>query len=101
MPTTGGGHCETTASPLRCPNSPRGMDRPHNSPKLCKQHRQDLPGLQPMTYYINREEGRYHETVAQFDDKAEALKMKAEYQLSEFGRAYYYVSQVARPGWED
>lgn len=54
-----------------------------------------------MTYYINREEGRYHETVDQFNDKAEALKMKAEYQLSEFGRAYFYVSQVARPGWED
>lgn len=54
-----------------------------------------------MTYYINREEGRYHETVDQFDDKAEALAMKAEYQLSEFGRAYFYVSQTARPGWED
>ena len=43
-----------------------------------------------MIYYINREEGRYHETVDQFDDKAEALAMKSEYQLSEFGRAYYY-----------
>ena len=56
---------------------------------------------QSMTYYINREEGRYHETVDQFDSKAEALAMKAEYQLSEFGRAYFYVSQTARPGWED
>lgn len=54
-----------------------------------------------MIYYINREEGRYHETVDQFDDKAEALAMKSEYQLSEFGRAYYYVSQTARPNWED
>ena len=54
-----------------------------------------------MTYYINRDEGRYHETVDQFDDKAEALAMKSEYQRSEFGRAYYYVSQTARPGWED
>ena len=60
-----------------------------------------MPPTQAMTYYINREEGRYHETVDQFDDKAEALAMKSEYQLSEFGRAYYYVSQTARPGWED
>ena len=54
-----------------------------------------------MTYYINREGGRYHETVDEFTDKTEALAMKAEYQLSEFGRAYYYVSQVARPNWKD
>lgn len=54
-----------------------------------------------MTYYINRYEGRYHETVDQFDYKVEALAMKSEYQRSEYGRAYYYVSQTARPGWED
>ena len=54
-----------------------------------------------MTYYINREEGRYHETVDEFEDKGEALKMKGEYQLSEFGRAYYYVSQVCRPNWKE
>ena len=54
-----------------------------------------------MNYYINRQEGRYHETVDEFDSKAEALKMKAEYQLSEFGRAYYYVSRTARSNWED
>ena len=55
---------------------------------------------QTMTYYINRQEGRYHETVDQFDDKAEALKMRSEYQFSEFGRAFYYVSQAARPNWQ-
>ena len=54
-----------------------------------------------MTYYINRQEGRYHETVDEFTDKQEALTMKSEYQMSEFGRAYYYVSRVARPNWKD
>ena len=54
-----------------------------------------------MTYFINRQEGRYHETVDQFDEKAEALAVKSELQVSEHGRAYYYVSQTARPNWKD
>ena len=52
-----------------------------------------------MPYYINREAGRYHETVDQYDTKAEALRMLPEYQMVEHGRAYYYVSTDARPGW--
>jgi hypothetical protein len=54
-----------------------------------------------MTYYINRESGRYKETVDEFDDYKEAHTMCAEYQFSEHGRAYYYVSQSALKNWHD
>ena len=54
-----------------------------------------------MSYYINRQEGRYHETVSEYDNKTEALKDLPEYQFGEHGRAYYYVSQVPRPNWKD
>ena len=51
-------------------------------------------------FYINREAGRYKETVDEFNDKAEAYKMCSEYQLGEHGRAYYYVSSSALSNWE-
>ena len=54
-----------------------------------------------MSYYINRQEGRYHETVSEYDNKTEALKDLPEYQFGEHGRAYYYVSQVPRHNWKD
>jgi hypothetical protein len=54
-----------------------------------------------MTYYINRESGRYNETVDEFEDYKEARTMCAEYQFSEHGRAYYSVSQVPRSNWKD
>ena len=54
-----------------------------------------------MTYYINRQAGRYHETVDEYDNKGEALKVLPEYQYSEHGRAYYYVSPTPRPNWKD
>ena len=52
-----------------------------------------------MTYYINREAARYHETVDEFDSRSEAERMCKEYQYSEHGKAYYYVTRVARPNW--
>jgi hypothetical protein len=54
-----------------------------------------------MTYYINRQAGRYHETVDEFDSRSEADRMCKEYQFGEHGRAYFYVSRVARPNWTD
>jgi len=54
-----------------------------------------------MTHYINRQSGRYHETVDEYSSKGEALKVLPEYQYSEHGRAYYYISAVPRPNWKD
>ena len=54
-----------------------------------------------MPYYINRQAGRYDETVDEYETKGEALQILPEYQLSEHGRAYYYVSAAPRPNWED
>jgi len=54
-----------------------------------------------MTYFVNRQSGNYDETVDEFENKAEALKMKEEYQFSEHGRAYYYVSQVCKSNWSN
>jgi hypothetical protein len=54
-----------------------------------------------MTYYINRESGRYHETVDEYEDYKEARTMCAEYQFSEHGRAYYSVSTVAFSNWNN
>lgn len=55
----------------------------------------------PMAYYINRDSGRYKETVDEYETKEEALRILPEYQLSEHGRAYYFVSTVCRPNWKD
>lgn len=52
-----------------------------------------------MNYYINRQEGRYHETVDEFESRSDADKYCREYQFGEHGRAYYYVSRVARSNW--
>ena len=51
-------------------------------------------------FFINRQSGRYHETVDEFSDKEEAYRMVSEYQFSEHGKAYYYVSTCARSGWK-
>lgn len=63
----------------------------HNVTPSCTEH--------PMIYYINRQSGRYHETCDEFDSRTEADRMCREYQYSEHGRAYYYVSRTARPNW--
>lgn len=47
-----------------------------------------------MTYFINRQADRYHETVDEFETREQAEKMKNEYQISEHGRAYFYVSKT-------
>ena len=52
-----------------------------------------------MTYYINRQSGRYHETVDEYATKQAAQSIVSEYQLSEHGRAYYYVSATPRDNW--
>ena len=54
-----------------------------------------------MSYYINRQEGRYHETCDEYQSRSEAYKMLYEYQLMDHGRAWYYVSEKARPNWDD
>ena len=53
-----------------------------------------------MTYYINYQEGRYHDTCDEFDSRDEARKMCAEYQLMDHGRAWYYVSTEPRSNWK-
>ena len=53
-----------------------------------------------MSYYINREAGCSKETVDEYDTKEEALRMVSEYQMTEHGRAYYYVSSVPCANWK-
>jgi hypothetical protein len=52
-----------------------------------------------MAYFINRDAGRRKETVDEYETKAEALRMVPEYQMTEHGRAFYYVSGVACGNW--
>jgi hypothetical protein len=52
-------------------------------------------------FFINCESGRYHSTVDEFTDKGEAMKMAANYQSKDHGRAYYYVSRMARANWSE
>jgi hypothetical protein len=52
-----------------------------------------------MAYFINRDAGRRKETVDEYETKAEALRMVPEYQMTEHGRAFYYVSGVACANW--
>jgi hypothetical protein len=54
---------------------------------------------QAMAYFINRDAGRRKETVDEYATKAEALRMVPEYQMTEHGRAFYYVSGVACGNW--
>lgn len=54
-----------------------------------------------MTYYINRRAGRYHETVDEYNSKSEANQVLPDYQQSEHGRAYYYISALPLPNWKD
>lgn len=54
-----------------------------------------------MTYYINRQEGRYHETCDEYDSRSEARAMLSKYQLADHGRAWYYLSTTCRPNWND
>lgn len=52
-------------------------------------------------YFINRQSNNYHETIDEYETKSEALKVLPDYQSSEHGRAFYYVSQVSRDNWKD
>ena len=54
-----------------------------------------------MSYFINRQEGRYHETCDEYTDRSEANAMLREYQIADHGRAWYYVSTTARPNWNE
>ena len=40
-----------------------------------------------MTYYVNRQAGRYHETVDEFASRSEADRMCKEFQTVQLGRA--------------
>jgi len=53
-----------------------------------------------MAYFINRDAGRRKETVDEYETKEEALRMVPEYQMTEHGRAFYYVSGVACANWK-
>lgn len=48
--------------------------------------------------YIQRKDSNYLETVDQFDTRREAIKMLAEYRLSD-PYAYYYLSQRPCKDW--
>ena len=52
-----------------------------------------------MAYYINRDAGRRKETVDEYETKEEAIRMVPEYQMTEHGRAFYYVSGVPCANW--
>ena len=52
-----------------------------------------------MAYYINRDAGRRKETVDEYETKEEAVRMVPEYQMTEHGRAFYYVSGVPCANW--
>ena len=54
-----------------------------------------------MTYYINRQEGRYDETCDEYDTRHEAYAMMREYQVADHGRAYYYLSTTPKENWVD
>jgi hypothetical protein len=52
-------------------------------------------------YFINRKSNNYTETVDEYETKSEALKVLPDYQSSEHGRAFYYVSQVSCDNWKN
>jgi hypothetical protein len=54
-----------------------------------------------MTYYINRQSGRYNETCDEYTTRTEAYAMLREYQVAEHGRAYYYLSTTPKENWND
>lgn len=51
-------------------------------------------------FYIQRRDGRYLETVDEFDTRSEARRMAGEYQLSD-PYAHYYVSRRACKDWRE
>jgi hypothetical protein len=53
-----------------------------------------------VTYYIQRKKGHQLETVDEFTNKREAVRMRAEYQLSDLV-ATYYVSTRCCKNWRD
>ena len=54
-----------------------------------------------MTYYINRQAGRYDETCDEYTTRTEAYAMLREYQVADHGRAYYYLSTTPKDNWID
>ncbi len=54
-----------------------------------------------LMYFINRQSNNYHETVDEYETKSEALKVLPEYQFSDHGRAFYYVSTKCLDNWKD
>lgn len=52
-------------------------------------------------YYINRRSGNNFETVDEFETREEAEKMKAEYQMSEHGKAFFTVSKTMCSNWKE
>ena len=54
-----------------------------------------------MAYYINRDGNGRTDTVDQYETEQEAFRILPEYQLSEHGRAYYYVSARCCANWRD
>lgn len=53
-----------------------------------------------MTYYIQRKDSRYLETVDEFETRKEAVKMLTEYRLSDL-RARYYISTRCCAAWRE
>jgi hypothetical protein len=54
-----------------------------------------------MPYYVNRQANGRKDTVDEYETKQEALRIVPEYQRSEHGRAYYYVSAQCCANWKD
>ena len=52
-------------------------------------------------YYINRQEGRYNETIDEYETRHAAYSMMREYQTADHGRAYYYLATTPKDNWVD
>lgn len=53
-----------------------------------------------MKYYIQRKDSSYLETVDEFENRKEAIKMLAEYRMSD-RYAYYYLSKRPCKAWRE
>jgi hypothetical protein len=53
-----------------------------------------------MTFYIQRKQGGNVETIDEVDDRREAHRLAAEYNLSD-RTAYHYVNRAPSKSWSD
>lgn len=54
-----------------------------------------------MTYYINMRAGRLNITCDEYDSHTDAYTAMCKYQVTDHGRAYYYLSTTPKENWND